>query len=766
MLYRFLILCLFLSTKITYSQSLIGSVRSQSGVVSYANILFKSDNQSFGLSSNKNGFFKLDDISLGEWNVTITAIGMQKIDSIIYIDSSINELNFHLENLIYDIDQIVVTGTKTFKNKSESAVLVNVIDNLALSNLQACNLADGLNFKSGLRLEVDCQTCNYTQLRINGLNGGYSQILINGRPIFSPLAGLYGLEQIPVNMIERLEIIKGGGSALYGSSAIGGVINIITRLPKKNSYSLGYNYNKINNVSNDINFFGNTSVISQNGNAGLSFFTNLRDRMWYDHNDDNFSELPLIKGRSFGVNLFIIPKNNHKVELNFGSINSYRFGGEMVNIEPHFALQAEERSHDILVGNIDYQINYNTKSSLVSYMSTQNTKREHYTGTRPQLETDIDLYHLQNPPYGKSESSTSLIGVQYNCELNVFSKVNLFSVGSELSKDDVFDKISAYNYLLDDKVNNSSFFLQSDWFLNTDLNLLTGLRLDKNSLIDNVIFSPRASLLYDLNKNTQFRCSFSKGFRSPQAFDTDLHLAFANGGVSRVFLDEDLKEERSNSYTLSINYDKPTYNYIYGLTFEFFNTELKDVFYQEYSGLDEFGQIFIKKNGAGASVRGFNMESRMNIAKKFQLEAAFTVQESSYNKEILYSDNLEPIREFLRTPKRYGYFTTYYLFSDIFKLSINAVYTGPMKLVHFASSPNIDFDEYFKTEEFVDMGIRFSITNNLNRVGVSIQSNFGVKNLFNDYQNNFDLFKNRDSNFVYGPASPRVLYLEFILNSL
>jgi len=125
--------------------------------------------------------------------------------------------------------------------------------------------------------------------------------------------------------------------------------------------------------------------------------------------------------------------------------------------------------------------------------------------------------------------------------------------------------------------------------------LLSGFRLDKSSLIDNIIFSPRASLLYDMNKNTQIRCSFGKAFRAPQAFDTDLHLAFANGGVSRIFLDEDLTEERSNSYTFSINHDKPSYNYIYGFTLEIFYSELMDVFYQEYSGFDEFGQIFTKK---------------------------------------------------------------------------------------------------------------------------------------------------------------------------
>ena len=81
--------------------------------------------------------------------------------------------------------------------------------------------SEGLNFQPGLRIETDCQTCNYSQLRMNGLGGGYSQILINSRPIFSPLTGLYGLEQIPTEMVERIEVVREGASAFYGSSAIG-----------------------------------------------------------------------------------------------------------------------------------------------------------------------------------------------------------------------------------------------------------------------------------------------------------------------------------------------------------------------------------------------------------------------------------------------------------------------------------------------------------------------------------------------------------------
>ena len=144
-------------------------------------------------------------------------VGYESKEQQITVDknnASIN-LDFDLSPTQILIDQVVVTGTKTFKRQTQSPVIVNIISSETLDNVQACNLSEGLKFQPGLRVETDCQTCNYTQLRINGLGGGYSQILINGRPIFSPLTGLYGMEQIPANMVERIEVVRGGGSALY-----------------------------------------------------------------------------------------------------------------------------------------------------------------------------------------------------------------------------------------------------------------------------------------------------------------------------------------------------------------------------------------------------------------------------------------------------------------------------------------------------------------------------------------------------------------------
>ncbi|MBT7242638.1 MAG: TonB-dependent receptor plug domain-containing protein, partial [Flavobacteriaceae bacterium] len=296
-------------------------------------------------STNSKGYFYIDTIPYGTYTVTAEFAGYTKVTKTVILDENNQklELNFNLNENLNLLDEIVLTGSKTYKRQTNSAVIVGVINSETLNNIQACNLSEGLKFQPGLRVETDCQTCNYTQLRMNGLAGGYSQILINGRPIFSPLTGLYGLEQLPTNMIERIEVVRGGGSSLYGSSAIGGTVNIITKVPKKNSYELNSFYQNINGKADDIVFSGNASLVSENKNSGVAFFFNHRDRDWYDENDDNYSELPKLENTSFGTNLFFLPKDNQKLEISISNLNEYRYGGEMVEKPAYLTQQSEER---------------------------------------------------------------------------------------------------------------------------------------------------------------------------------------------------------------------------------------------------------------------------------------------------------------------------------------------------------------------------------------------------------------------------------------
>ena len=762
---KLILLSIFISPLIVSSQILQGKITSDGVEVPFANIVI--DRHVRGVSSDEFGYYKMEKLSLGRHQLIVSSIGMVKKKLEVNIKDGLNIIDIDLTPTIYNLDQVVITGTKTFKRKTQSPVIVNVIDSKKLQNVQACNLAEGLKFQPGLRVETDCQTCNYTQLRMNGLSGGYSQILINGRAVFSPLTGLYGMEQIPTNMIDRIEVVRGGGSSLYGSSAIGGIVNVITKTPSINNYSLGYDLSIINGDSEDKVIYGNATVISDNKNSGASFFVNNRSRDWYDHNGDNFSELPKLIDNTFGATLFLLPSKNQKLEANLGSLYEYRYGGEMVDGVPHFSMQSEERVHNVLLGNLDYQINFNdARSSFIAYLAAQQTNRTHYTGIRPDIGSTDDVIHLQNPPYGTSLNTTKQAGFQINHTISNFFGPNILTLGSELVADDVMDEISTYNYLVDQNVVTHGLFFQSDWELTESFNLLSGARFDNHSLLDNIVVSPRLSFLYKLREETQFRITYSTGFRAPQAFDTDLHMAFSGGGISRIILADDLKQERSKSLSASINYDTATEEYIYGFTIEGFYTHLKDAFYQDPSGSDSFGDIFIKRNGSGATVKGLTMELRANFKKKVQLESGFTLQQSLYDEEIEYSENLPSRKEFLRSPDYYGYATLSYNPNSKISFAANLVHTGAMNLLHLAGAPGQLNDEFLVSPVFNTIGFKSTYIQSFKSSGIKMEYSIGIKNLTNDYQQEFDSLKNRDSNFIYGPSLPRTIYFGLVLKSI
>ncbi|MEE9438856.1 MAG: TonB-dependent receptor [Saprospiraceae bacterium] len=733
----------------------------------FANISISTDPIQGSITDSK-GHFHIDNISFGTYTVTASFVGYTNVTKTVILNESNQKLvlNFNLNESLNSLDEIVVTGTKTDKRQTNSPVIVGVINSLTLDNVQACNLSEGLKFQPGLRVETDCQTCNYTQLRMNGLAGGYSQILINGRPIFSPLTGLYGLEQLPTNMIERIEVVRGGGSSLYGSSAIGGTVNVITKIPKKNSYELNSFYQNINRKADDFVLSGNASLVAENRNSGVAFFFNHRERDWYDENDDNYSELPKLENTSFGTNLFFLPNDNQKLDINISNLNEYRYGGEMVEKPAYLTLQSEERSTNVWMGSADYQINFNDdNSSFITYAAWQNTKRKHYTGIFPDEVPEIHV-HLENPPYGTSNVSTLQGGFQLNHKVYDFiSGTNTFTLGTEYVYDDVFDEISTYNYLIDQTTKNFGAFLQSDWEISPSLTFLSGVRMDKHNLIDNLVFSPRLSILYKYKTSTQFRLSYGTGFRAPQAFDTDLHIAFAGGGVSRVSLSPDLIQEKSQSYSASINYDKPMEHYIVGFTLEGFFTRLNDAFFLQPIGKDEFGELFEKQNGQGATVQGITLELRANYDKKIQLETGFTLQSSEFDDKLEYIDGVESIKDFTRTPNDYGYATLSFTPNKKINANLNYVYTGEMIMPHFAGAPNQLVDEMYTTNPFSELSAKIGYTIGIEKMQSKIEFYGGVKNIFDSYQSNFDIGKNRDSNFVFGPSLPRTFYIGIKLMS-
>lgn len=764
-IYIVLMLCFQLSM---YGQDveIKGKVHSDGKPVPFANILISDSNK--GASADAYGEFSLK-LPEGPVRLIVQAIGFKKKEIGFHTENYLNsELDIELMRKNEMLDQVVVTGTRTAKRQTNSPVIVNLINQKTLDQVVATDLSEGLRFQPGLRVEKDCQTCNYTQIRMNGLQGGYSQVLINGRPIFSPLTGLYGLEQIPPNMIERIEVVRGGISALYGSSAIGGTVNVITSTPKQNGYNIKYTYESTRGVAHQNIITGNATVVSENYNSGASFYFSKREREAFDANQDNFSELPELNGNSFGATAYMLPSEDSKITLSLNHLYEYRYGGEIVEQPAHLAQQSEERTHNVITGNLDYELNFNDgKNLLILYLGGQGTDRKHFTGIIPDDQEEIEDYITQ-PPYGTSQVTTFQSGFQLNNTFKKFLKGSaILTIGSEVIYDEVFDEIKTYNYLTDQVTKTYGAFLQNDWNISPSLNILSGIRIDKHSMVPNPILSPRFSVLYKFKETTQFRLGWGTGFRAPQAFDADLHIAFAGGGISRISLSETLSEERSDSFTASINFDKANEHFIGGFTLEGFYTYLEDAFYLHPLPEDNFGERFEKRNGSGATVQGLTLEARANFDYLVEFDAGLTLQSSQYDKPVENIDGLPPKKNFLRTPNTYGYATLIFSPGKKFKASANLVYTGSMELVHLGGDgTGQTSDEYFSSPSFTELSLRTGYTSSLEKVGLAIEFFGGIKNITDSYQNDFDIGKNRDSNYIFGPLNPRTYFAGISLKSL
>lgn len=708
--------------------------------------------------TDSNGGFEFRNLPMASHLVRCTYTGSVPFEVRVQLSEKqpLSELRIQLQN-DFLIDPVVVTGTRIEGKRSQSPVDVRILSARTLDRIQACQLSDGLNFQSGLRVETDCQTCNYTQLRMNGLGGGYSQILVNGHPVISSLAGLYSLEQIPSNMIDRVEVLRGGASALFGSNAIGGTVNIFTKFPEKNVSELGYTVSSIGLKANEHLLNANTSIHFPESRFGIVLFGSLRKRDWYDHNGDSYSELPHLQNGTLGIGAMWKPKPGHTLNWTIIRMDEFRVGGEMTQRPLSFRGQVEERKHMIWLGNADYSYTWNQKKQQITlYTGAQQTSREHFTGILPDEPDELERYQ-NKPPQGVSDNHTLRSGIQYHHKLSSISTE--YTLGLEYTYDQVLDEIPAYAYLIDQSTRNLGAFVQGLWKPNEKLSLLAGLRADQHNFVEQIICSPRISAMIKSGTNSRTRITLSTGFRAPQAFDADMHVAFAGGGVSRIFLDPNLNPERSGSASASYTFDKPGEKSIYGFTVEAFYTQLNQVFIMESRGRDAYGEVFEKMNGSSSYVCGIHSEIRVNLNKIWQFESGYTLQHSRYTNPVNYIPEEAGVHRYLRTPDHYGYSILSWMPDKKWTTTIHGVYTGPMLLAHFAGSPENDVNKYVRSRTFADLGFKTAYTISLKRSPSELEIYTGVKNIFQAYQNDFDSGKNRDSNYVYGPATPRTLYI-------
>jgi len=239
--------------------------------IPYATVLIVGSGQ--GTVSNEEGQFEFKNLPAGKYTLRVSAVGYKTQEKEIEVNKDFTAVvHFQLQEESFMTDEVVVSANRNEVSRKAAPVVVNVMSAKLFEMVNSTDLAKTLNYQSGLRVENNCQNCGFPQVRINGLEGPYSQILINSRPIISALSGVYGLEQIPVNMIERVEVVRGGGSALFGANAVGGTINIITKDPINNSFQVSSMFSNMDGKSWEQYMGGNVSLVAKDNSYGIALY--------------------------------------------------------------------------------------------------------------------------------------------------------------------------------------------------------------------------------------------------------------------------------------------------------------------------------------------------------------------------------------------------------------------------------------------------------------------------------------------------------------
>lgn len=233
------VVCALVSCTIAYADgpvkegnAIVGHVieKGSEAGLPYATVLLVETGE--GTVTDAGGYFRFKKLPVGEYTLKVQIMGYTtQVKKVTVSKDFVVDMHFVMEEESIMTDEVVVSANRNETSRKVAPVVVNVMSNKLFEIVNSTDLAKSLNYQSGLRVENNCQNCGFPQVRINGLEGPYSQILINSRPVMSALSGVYGLEQIPTNMIERVEVVRGGGSALFGANAVGGTINIITKDP-------------------------------------------------------------------------------------------------------------------------------------------------------------------------------------------------------------------------------------------------------------------------------------------------------------------------------------------------------------------------------------------------------------------------------------------------------------------------------------------------------------------------------------------------------
>ena len=581
-----------------------GTVSSRGKPVAFANIVLR--NTKLGTTSDKNGNYTISNVPKGKYRVRISYLGFKPIEKRILLKAGERlKLDFDLEEDVNMVDEVVVTGTLKEVKRLDSPVPVETYNPTFFKKNPTPNIFEALQNVNGVRPQINCQVCNTGDIHINGLEGPYTMVLIDGMPIVSSLSTVYGLMGIPNSLVERIEIVKGPASSLYGSEAIAGLINIITKntdkAPKFSVDAMGTTWGEYNlDLGVKFNFDKKTSSL-----FGINYYN--FDNV-IDNNKDNFTDKTIQERVSLFQKWNFKRKHNRLFTLAGRLFWEDRWGGDL-RWNRSFRGGNKIYGESIITERLELIGNYQLPiaEKLMFSFSLSSHDQDSFYGDSP-----YDA--IQQTAFGQLtwDKKAGIHNLLFGSALRYrFYDDNTPATGEGVNSEP-------------EKTWLPGLFAQDEISINDKHKVLLGARYDYHNEHGS-IFTPRLAYKWSISDMDIIRLNAGTGFRVVNLFTED-HASYT--GARDVIVSEELKPEES--YNANLSYVKKIYldhGGVIRLDAAAWYTHFTNAIIPDYDTNDD--QIIYSNLDGYAVTKGLSVDVDLSLSSRFSTLLGFTFMDVS-----------------------------------------------------------------------------------------------------------------------------------------